>query len=198
MISRFALLRDVFRTRTSKVLTFALGFMAAYQFACDQFGAPTLPNLWGMSGAAALPWWAWLLLAQLGFLYGLFEYVRAMELEPAPASTGSGPDPASAAAAQNARALSVICSVRSAAHVATWQGNETSRAKVAHEFEAAMLTIENLFGIPGLKIPKNLVTHRDAMDTFVRYIDSFYPLLRDGHAEKAREKAAEFKNPFVA
>lgn len=50
--------------------------MAAYQFACDQFGAPTLPNLWGMTGAEALPWWAWLLLAQLGVLYGLFEYVR--------------------------------------------------------------------------------------------------------------------------
>jgi hypothetical protein len=46
-----------------------------YQFGCDQFDWPKLPALWGMTGAG-LPWWGWLLIAQAGFVYALFEYVR--------------------------------------------------------------------------------------------------------------------------
>lgn len=55
---------------------FAVGLplaIALYQFLCDQFGFPTIPRLWGMTG---LPWWAWIIVAQIGFTYALFEYVR--------------------------------------------------------------------------------------------------------------------------
>ncbi len=46
-----------------------------YQFGCDQLDWPKLPVLWGMTGAH-LPWWGWLLIAQTGFVFALFEYIR--------------------------------------------------------------------------------------------------------------------------
>lgn len=48
---------------------------SVYQFGCDQFDLPKLPKLWGMT-SAAFPWWGWLVIAQAGFVYALFEYVR--------------------------------------------------------------------------------------------------------------------------
>lgn len=56
---------------------------SAYQFGCDQFGWPTIPVLWGQTGAA-MPWWGWLFLAQTGFVYALYEYVRRSIETPLP------------------------------------------------------------------------------------------------------------------
>ena len=52
-------------------------FASVYQFGCDQFDWPKLPVLWGMTGVL-VPWWGWLLIAQIGFTYGVFEYVRRL------------------------------------------------------------------------------------------------------------------------
>ncbi len=70
---RVTFLGIVFRGWKAKVLTgvpLAAGF---YQWLCDQLGFPTIKTLAGMT---PMPWWGWLLLAQIGALYGLFEYVR--------------------------------------------------------------------------------------------------------------------------
>lgn len=72
---RAKLFGAIFSSWRSRLLAGVPIAAGAYQFLCDQFGFPTIPVLWGMTGAA-LPWWGWLLLAQLGAFYGLFEYVR--------------------------------------------------------------------------------------------------------------------------
>jgi uncharacterized membrane protein len=73
MEKRRGTFREIMRPWFARLFVGASVAMAFYQFACDQFGAPTLPKLWGMTG---FPWWGWLLVAQAGFVYALFEYVR--------------------------------------------------------------------------------------------------------------------------
>lgn len=51
--------------------------MAAYQFLCDQFGFPTLPNAWQVTGAH-IPWWGWILIGQLLFQIALVNYIRRL------------------------------------------------------------------------------------------------------------------------
>lgn len=69
---------------------------SAYQFGCDQFGLPTLPRLWGLTGAY-LPWWGWLLVAQGVLVLAIFDYVRRNvgPTQP-PATTGAEPSTADA------------------------------------------------------------------------------------------------------
>jgi hypothetical protein len=68
---------EVLRSWKARAVVFSTTGAAAYQFGCDQFGLPTLPKLWGVTGAG-LPWWGWLVIAQSGFVYALFEYVRRL------------------------------------------------------------------------------------------------------------------------
>lgn len=75
MLKALSTIKNVLRPWTSRVVVAVPTGAAAYQFGCDQFGLPTLPVLWGMTGAG-LPWWAWIVVAQSGFVYALFEYVR--------------------------------------------------------------------------------------------------------------------------
>lgn len=73
--SRGETLGEILRPWKAK---FAVGvplFITLYQFGCDQFGLPTIPKLWGMTGPA-IAWWGWLLVAQVGFVYAMFEYMR--------------------------------------------------------------------------------------------------------------------------
>jgi hypothetical protein len=72
---RSQFLRDLYETRMAKAVTVFGISASAYQFLCDQFGFPTIPQAWNMMGVS-LPWWGWLLVAQTGLIYGLFEYVR--------------------------------------------------------------------------------------------------------------------------
>lgn len=75
MLKALSTIKHVLRPWRSRVVVAVPSGAAAYQFGCDQFGLPTLPVLWGMTGAG-LPWWAWIVVAQSGFVYALFEYVR--------------------------------------------------------------------------------------------------------------------------
>lgn len=74
-VTRLGLLANVYRSWKAKLLTGIPIGAAIYQFLCDQFGLPTIPQAWTMTGAL-FPWWGWLLVAQVGAVYGLFEYVR--------------------------------------------------------------------------------------------------------------------------
>lgn len=69
-----------------KVAAAIPAFLGTYDIFCNQFGAPKVPELWGMTGSL-LPWWGWLLILQAVFVYALFEYVRRNT-----ASPPSGPD----------------------------------------------------------------------------------------------------------
>lgn len=80
----------VLPTFASKVIAFALGAMAIYQFLCDQFGFPTLPTAWQVTGGH-IPWWGWLIIALLLFQLALIDYLRRL-------TTGMS-DPGAAAAA---------------------------------------------------------------------------------------------------
>lgn len=191
MVSRLALLRQVFRSRASKIITGALAFMAAYQFACDQFGAPTLPNLWGMTGAAALPWWAWLLLSQLGFLYGLFEYVRRTPLT-APADE----EPAKQVAARHeGRELSATLqlALRDARAARVDARNERSAELAWPNVRAAMLTAHKTKGIP---LPPETGHASIDLETACRIFERIAPLLAQGHDEEAQAAAADLIERF--
>lgn len=73
--SRRGLLAEIYQGWRAKLLTGVPIAAGAYQFLCDQFGFPTIPRAWGMTGAT-IPWWGWLLIGVVGAVYGLFEYVR--------------------------------------------------------------------------------------------------------------------------
>ena len=184
METRRALLKEIFRTRTSKALTGALAFMAAYQFACDQFGAPTLPNLWGMTGATALPWWAWLLLAQLGFLYGLFEYVRHAH-EPAPAlGVKIQTDRIGTSELGRKAELSVVMARAATSHDMTPRGIE----KAYFPIRAMMLTLSKEKGI---KWPPATTNPLANLEVALRIMEQVAPLLKAGHDDEARQLSAD-------
>lgn len=75
METRAQAFREIFSTWKAKLFVIVPTVAGGYQFGCDQLDWPKLPALWGMTNAL-IPWWAWLLLAQAGFIYALFEYVR--------------------------------------------------------------------------------------------------------------------------
>jgi soluble cytochrome b562 len=193
-ISRLSLLRKVFRSWRAKLLTGGAVFVAFYQFACDQFGFPTLPNLWGMSGASIIPWWAWLLLAQLGALYGLFEYVRCLDVQPLTAPTAPSPPPEVTAADKKKNALETLAALRvTVKNVLGPFHDGEDHERVFHALEAAMLTISHLFGVKLLMFSREGMDYRDALETYAAYIDRFYPMLVQGHLSAAKAKAADFK-----
>lgn len=76
-ISRSTAIREVLRPWAIKILVGLPVLCGMYQFGCDQFDFPTLPQLWGMTGSQ-FPWWAWFFVALAGLVYGLFEYVRRL------------------------------------------------------------------------------------------------------------------------
>ena len=85
MATRINALGGVLRSWFAKVWFFGAAALGIYQFGCDQFDWPKLPVLWGMT-ELFVPWWGWLVIAQLGFTYGLFEYVRRLAPVSVPAA----------------------------------------------------------------------------------------------------------------
>ena len=77
--SRLQTLGAVLRSWVARLVVGGSIFAGIYQFGCDPFDWPKLPALWGMTGVL-VPWWGWLLIAQAGFVYALFEYVRRAPL----------------------------------------------------------------------------------------------------------------------
>lgn len=81
MGKREKVLREILAVPLVRWGKWVLGAVASYdifsaQFRIEgKFEPPPLLELIGMSGGL-LPWWGWLLIAQAGFIYALFEYVR--------------------------------------------------------------------------------------------------------------------------
>lgn len=73
--TRSQALKEVFATWKARLFVGIPMAAGAYQFGCDQLDWPKLPVLWDMTGAL-FPWWGWVLVAQAGFVFALFEYVR--------------------------------------------------------------------------------------------------------------------------
>lgn len=65
--------------------------LALYDILSNQFDLPTIGRIVGMSGAL-MPWWGWLLILQVIFVYGLFEYVRRTLPTPTTVTIGT-PEP---------------------------------------------------------------------------------------------------------
>lgn len=159
--------------------------MAAYQFACDQFGFPTIPNLWGLSGATKVPWWAWLLFAQLGFNYGLFEYVRRQPV----ALETHAPRIEEAQAMKGADLARLLHIAREDARAAI-ADNPTQRSaeQAWPALRAAMLTAHKERGL-ALYTPSD-----DPMvnvEWVCRLFEKVGPLIARGHDEEARHASQE-------
>ena len=88
MATRIEALGGVLRSWVTRLWILGGAAAAIYQFGCDQFDWPKLPALWGMTGFF-VPWWGWLVVAQLGFTYGLFEYVRRVPVQFPPSPEGA-------------------------------------------------------------------------------------------------------------
>jgi len=189
VVSRLALLREIFRTRTSKIVTGLLAFMAVYQFFCDQFGAPTLPNLWGMTGAAALPWWAWLLLAQLGFLYGLFEYVRHARHEPVAAPSEDDAPPSYGPAREGLN--NTLLEIHKARRIAKMALAEPRGGYVGavSRMESALTSTEKTFDID---VPEGVGDPKKDLHIWLDYFEAVWPFLENGNYENAKGKAVNF------
>lgn len=86
-----AFVGQLFHSLWSRVIAGSLAAMAFYQFGCDQFGWPTLPVAWQLTGAK-LPWWGWLLILQATLVVALFEFVRRSYV-PLPATSESASKP---------------------------------------------------------------------------------------------------------
>jgi hypothetical protein len=79
--ARLQTLQEVFRPRVAQIWTFVVSALFLYDVLCNQFGLPNIPKLWGVTGTL-MPWWAWVVLLQLGFTYGLFEVMRRVAPQP--------------------------------------------------------------------------------------------------------------------
>lgn len=95
---------------------------------------------------------------------------------------------------ENERALSTLQKARHEAGLAFVYGGQ-ALAKAYHELDAAMFTIEKRFGVPPLKVPRDLadrLPYKLVLEAYADYVDRFYPLLREGRIEEAQEKAGAF------
>lgn len=82
----------VFATWKARLFVAIPMLAGLYQFGCDQFGWPKLPVLLGIT-TEIVPWWGWLLIAQAGFVFALFEYVRRNALINDPGEVFSSTEP---------------------------------------------------------------------------------------------------------
>ena len=164
-------------------------------------GAPLLP---GMPALLAANFWSFvpvtlISIAGVIYLYRLFR-PQAAESIAAPTVAEPPPPPVDDQQTRNRKAIERLKAARDSAAIAVSQGSETSRAKAFHELEAAMVSIENRFDIwrlTGAEEHGHRHSFRMVLEYYVRYVDSFYPLLRDDYVQQARTKALAFTNPFV-
>lgn len=79
---RIKTLRRVLQPRLVRWGLGAVALLGGYDVLCNQLGLPPIKSIAGLSvpsvavPASILPWWGWLLMLQIPFTYGLFEYVR--------------------------------------------------------------------------------------------------------------------------
>jgi hypothetical protein len=93
------------------------------------------------------------------------------------------------------RALRSLKAARDSAAIALHQGGPNGARRAFHEAEAAMLNVKREFGIEPMGIPESAAEAPYAVlvEAYVSFIDRFYPLLREGHIEEAKERRDSFK-----
>ena len=62
-----------------------------------------------------------------------------------------------------------------------------------HEIKAAIISAQKQFGIPGIKI-SGADSQRHLASICLKYLDCFYPLLREGHVADAVTEANKYLN----
>jgi hypothetical protein len=188
VVSRLSLLKQVFRTWWARLITGGAIFIAFYQFACDQFGAPTLPNLWGMTGAA-VPWWAWLLFAQLGGVYGLFEYVRRLSSEMELVQTGVRRAAAPAKVSNYELGSQITGAVATARYQVKGDASARTIEKAYFPIRALMLTLAKEKGI---QWPSETTSPLQNLEAALRIMERIAPLIQAGHDEEAKQASVEW------
>ena len=125
-----------------------------------------------------------------GTIARLKEECEGLSKKPTPVSIRL-PDPESD---PSAKALRTLKSARDNAAIALHQGGGDSHRRAFHECEAAMLNIKRQFEIAPMDIPKTVgdPPYRVLVEAYLSFIDRFYPLLREGHVDEARERAKVF------
>lgn len=110
--------------------------------------------------------------------------------KPAPVQYVQAP-PAPAPKDEKERALQALKRARDNAQVAIHQRSEAQAESAIHELKAAILSVQTQFGTPGFNV-KGAASYKDMARFLVRYVDSFYPLLREGHIQEAVRAAEKF------
>lgn len=126
-----------------------------------------------------------------GTIARLREECEGLSKKPAPVSIRL-PDPERD---PSTKALRTLRSARDNAAIALHQGNHHSHRRAFHEAEAAMLSIKRQFGIAPMVIPDTAseAPYKVLAEAYISFIDRFYPLLREGHIEEAKERRDSFK-----
>jgi hypothetical protein len=89
------------------------------------------------------------------------------------------------------RALQALRRARDNAQIALHSRSEDAAERAVHELKAAILSVQGQFGTPAFKFSGGS-NYREVARFLVRYVDSFYPLLREGHISEAIKAASKF------
>jgi hypothetical protein len=108
----------------------------------------------------------------------------------APIQYVQGP-PETAPTNEAGRALQALRRARDSAQIAIHNRSEAQAERANHEIKAAIISAQKQFGIPGMKI-SGADSQRHLASICVKFIDSFYPLLREGHISDAIKAAKKF------
>lgn len=181
MATRTEALGGVLKSKFTRLWVFGGAGAGLYQFGCDQFDWPKLPALWGMTGVL-VPWWAWLVIAQLGFTYGLFEYVRR----------GASPSPVSTIPPQQAVWNDIrqnMATVSQSLGQALGMGGALRYRAAVADAEGFLLQLAQRYD---LELPE---LRRDGEKLgcmrAILYITDLAPTFQAGDVAKARERASE-------
>lgn len=90
------------------------------------------------------------------------------------------------------RAMFSLDQARKNGRIALANRSEGQARRVLSEIQSAMISCKKEFGIPALSL-RGEGGYRDFLRVWLRYLDCFYPLLRDGHHEEARQQASKFR-----
>jgi hypothetical protein len=187
MATRIEALGGVLRSWWARIWVLGGAGAGIYQFGCDQFSWPKIPALWGMTGVV-MPWWGWLVIAQMGFTYGLFEYVRRASI-PAPVD---GPDPAVTRLQYWEDLKRHMLGVAQSIGQAMGGGGAFQYRSAVSDAETFLLqfTERTGFAIPELRADGEKVGCMRAL----LYITDISPVLALNNQAKAQHRASELTN----
>lgn len=119
-----------------------------------------------------------------------WSFPQALGKRPEPPRLRYSEPPAEASAQE--KAVFLIRQARNNAYVALANRSEDQARRVSNDLNSALLMAKKEIGIPIPEISGS-GTYRQLLEVYILYIDSFFPLLRDGHIAEAKAAAARFK-----